>query len=219
MRWGIFGGCFDPVHLGHLRCAEEVREGLRLEGVIFVPAGHPPHKELSSLTAFHHRYEMLKLATKGNPGFIVSDMEGRGEQTTYSIDTVIRLRNVYPKDDEFFFLIGQDAFDAITTWKDWERLLGMCHFVVMTRPGYARSSLAHILTPTVADRFTYDEWEDRFLGPEGYGIYMRQVTFLEIEASRIRYWAKEGKSIRYVTPCSVEVYIGAHGLYRSKEGT
>jgi len=106
---------------------------------------------------------MLKLATEGNPFFALSDVEGTRVGTTYSIDTITELRNRFERTGEYFFLVGQDAFAALKTWKDWERLLTLCHFVVMTRPGYPWVPLKQVLSPEVARHYTYKEEEDCFL--------------------------------------------------------
>ena len=114
---------------------------------------------------------------------------------------------------ELYFILGQDAFHAIRTWKDWERLLLMCHFAVMTRPGYMHRGLEEILTPEFASRFAYDEGVRGFRGPTGHLICFREVTFLDIASSNIRKRAKEGKDIRYLVTDEVRRYIVKNSLY------
>ena len=136
MKWGLFGGTFDPIHIGHLRCAEEMLEIFDLNRIIFVPASRPPHKLNAAITPFYHREQMIRLAIEGNPAFSFSDVENRREGTSYSVETVEYLLDKYRLENlELYFILGQDAFHAIRTWKDWERLLLLCHFAVMTRPG------------------------------------------------------------------------------------
>jgi nicotinate-nucleotide adenylyltransferase len=212
MRLGIFGGSFDPVHFGHLRCAEEVREILNIDRIVFVPAGRPPHKKQEELSPFLHRYEMVKLAIENHPFFEVSEEEGIRGGISYSIDTVIRFKDSYPVDRDIFFITGQDAFEAIRTWRDWDRLLNLCHFVVMTRPGYGQASLEEILSPEVASRYSCLK-NGCYTGPEGYDIYFIRVTFLDIEGRLMRKWIKEGRSIAFLTPDSVVKYIVTHQLY------
>jgi nicotinate-nucleotide adenylyltransferase len=214
MRWGLFGGTFDPIHVGHLRCAEEIREIFNLNRIIFVPASQPPHKLHGDITAFYHRERMVKLAIESNPSFSFSDVENKREGTSYSVETVEYILGSPIQSLELYFIVGQDAFHAIRTWKDWEKLLLMCHFVVMTRPGYENTGLNRILTPAFADQFTYHSDRDGFKGPTGYFIYFRMVTFLDIASSRIRQRAREDRSITYLTPDAVRHYIIANGLYR-----
>ncbi len=215
MKWGLFGGTFDPIHIGHLRCAEEVMEMFDLNRIIFVPASRPPHKINAAITAFYHREQMIRLAIEGNPAFSFSDVENRRAGTSYSVETVEYLLDKYRLENlELFFILGQDAFHAIRTWKDWERLLTMCNFTVMTRPGYENKGLDAILTPEFASRFTYDEATRGFRGPAGQSIFFREVTFLDIASSTIRRRAGEGKTITYLVPDAVRHYIVKNSLYR-----
>jgi nicotinate-nucleotide adenylyltransferase len=215
MKWGLFGGTFDPIHIGHLRCASEMLEIFDLNRIIFVPAARPPHKLNAAITSFYHREQMIRLAIEGNPDFSFSDVENRREKTSYSVETVEYLLDKYRLENlELYFILGQDAFHAIRTWKDWERLLLMCHFAVMTRPGYTHRGLEEILTPEFASRFTYDESVKGFHGPTGHTIFFREVTFLDIASSNIRQRAKEGKAINYLVPDSVRHYIVKNSLYR-----
>jgi nicotinate-nucleotide adenylyltransferase len=213
MKWGLLGGTFDPIHVGHLRCAEEVREMFGLDRIIFIPAARPPHKADGEISAFAHRAEMVRLAIASNPHFNVSDVEQQREGTSYSIDTVEYYQHQHPKDLELYFIVGQDAFQAIQTWKNWERLLQMCHFIVMTRPGYENRGLAGIVPPAFAATFTCQEKDQGFLGPRGYAIYFREVTFLDISSSRIRQEAREVRSLQYLVPDPVRDYINRQGLY------
>jgi nicotinate-nucleotide adenylyltransferase len=215
MKWGLFGGTFDPIHIGHLRCASEMLEIFGLNRIIFVPASRPPHKLSAAITPFHHREQMIRLAIEGNPAFSFSDVEHRRENTSYSVETVEYVLEKYRLENlKLFFILGQDAFHAIRTWKDWERLLLMCNFAIMTRPGYVNEGLTAILGPQFAGRFSYDKEIKGFRGPTGQAIYFREVTFLDISSSNIRQRAKEDKDIRYLVPEAVRHYIGKHSLYR-----
>lgn len=214
MKWGLLGGTFDPIHIGHLRCASEVRELFNLNRIIFVPAARPPHKLNAAITPFHHREQMVRLAIEGNPEFSFSDVENQRETASYSVETVdYFLDKCRPEKLDLYFILGQDAFHAIRTWKDWERLLRMCHFVVMTRPGYPQRGLEEVLTPEFASRFAFDEEIRGFRGPTGNNIFIREVTFLDIDSSKIRQRAREGKDIRYLVPEEVRHYIVKNTLY------
>jgi len=213
MKWGLLGGTFDPIHIGHLRCAEEILEMFDLNRIMFVPASKPPHKIYGDITSFHHREQMISLAIEGNPVFSFSDVEKQRETKSYSVETVEYILKKYMKNLELYFILGQDAFHAIQTWKEWERLLLLCNFVVMTRPGYENKGLETILPAEFASRFAYDEHVEGFRGPTGHIIFFRGVTFLDISSSDIRQRVKQGKTIKYLVPETVRHYIAKHGLY------
>jgi nicotinate-nucleotide adenylyltransferase len=216
MKWGLFGGTFDPIHIGHLRCAEEMIDLFNLNRIIFVPASRPPHKINAAITPFYHREQMIRLAIEGNPVFSFSDVENRRGGTSYSVETVEYLLDKYRLENlDLYFILGQDAFHAIRTWKDWERLLTICNFAVMTRPGYSNQGLGTILTEEFASRFTYDAEVKGYHGPTGRTIYFREVTFLDISSSNIRQRAKEGRSVNYLVTNEVRHYIAKNSLYRN----
>ncbi len=214
MKWGLFGGTLDPIHLGHLRVAEELSESLGLDAVVFIPAALPPHKTDRDITPFEHRLMMTRLAVAGNDRFTVSDIEGFREGKSFSIDTVRHFLTNGDSALELYFITGQDAFNAIATWRDWQNLLDLCHFAVMTRPGYENGGLQKILPPDMASKFAYDDARDGFINPKGKGVFFRRTTFLDISASDIRKRIASGRSIRYLTPDPVIRYIEAKQLYR-----
>jgi len=215
MKWGLLGGTFDPIHTGHLRCAEEILEIFDLNRIIFVPASKPPHKIHGDITSFHHREQMITLAIEGNPVFSFSDVEKRRENTSYSVETVEYILKKYMENLELYFILGQDAFHAIQTWKEWEKLLLLCNFVVMTRPGYENKGLKGILPASFASGFTYDDHKKGFRGPTGHVIFFREVTFLDISSSDIRQRVKQGKSIKFLVPESIRHYIAKNSLYKN----
>ncbi|KQC11341.1 MAG: hypothetical protein APR62_10070 [Smithella sp. SDB] len=214
MRWGLLGGTFDPIHFGHLRGAEEMLEIFNLNRIIFVPSSRPPHKLEAEITSFNHREQMIRLAIEDNVNFSFSEVEKLRAGKSYSVETVEYILNKYMKDLELYFIIGQDAFQAVTTWKDWERLLLLCNFAVMTRPGYDDMRLDEILPKEFAAKFTYDKRIDGFTGSTGHTIYFRHVSFLDISSSRMRKMVQKGKSIKYLTPDKVRQYIIKNSLYK-----
>ncbi len=214
MKWGLFGGSFDPIHFGHLRCAQEVGEMFSLDRIILIPASRQPLKAGQDVTPFTHRRQMVELAIDGNPLFSLSDIEHRRGGPSYSIDTVLHFRSHYPDAPELYFIVGQDAFLEIGMWKEWERLLSLCNFVVMTRPGYTVTSLEDALPADFAARFRYEADDKVFRGPEGYGIFFRMLTFLDISSTDIRERASRELSIRYLVPEAVLSYIREQSLYR-----
>ncbi len=214
MRWGLLGGTFDPIHFGHLRGAEEMLEIFNLNRIIFVPSSRPPHKLEAEITSFNHREQMIRLAIEDNVNFSFSEVEKLRAGKSYSVETVDYILNKYMEDLELYFIVGQDAFQAVTTWKDWERLLLLCNFAVMTRPGYDDMRLNEILPKKFAAQFIYDETMDGFKGPTGHKIYFRHTTFLDISSSQMREMVKEGKSIKYLTTDKVRQYIAKNSLYK-----
>lgn len=214
MKWGLFGGSFDPVHYGHLRCAEEIIESESLDRMILIPALQQPLKSGVETTPFSHRREMIRRAIEGNPSFSCSDLEGRRQGSSYSIDTVSGFRETAPPGTELYFILGRDAFADIRKWRDWQELLTLCHFVVMTRPGYDRSDLSKILPRDCPLQFVYDASADGFRGPTGYLILFRTVTQLDISSTDIRSRVRAGRSIRYLVPEPVREYINEQKLYR-----
>ena len=214
MKRGILGGTFDPIHIGHLRCAQEILEIFELEKIIFVPASHPPLKTRRDIIPFDHRIEMIRLAAEGNLLFDVSDIEERREGISYSIETVKYFLKKYGEDLKLYFILGQDAFQKIEMWKNLEELLSLCNFVVMTRPGYSVKRLGEILPADFASQFRYNGDTDEFKGPAGSSIFFREVTLLGVSSTDIRNKVRGGKSIRYIVPESVCDYISEHLLYR-----
>lgn len=214
MRWGILGGTFDPIHFGHLRGAEEMLEIFNLNRIFFVPSSKPPHKLEAEITPFNHREQMIRLAIEDNVNFSFSEVEKLRAGKSYSVETVEYILNKYMEDLELYFIVGQDAFQAVTTWKDWERLLLLCNFAVMTRPGYDDMRLTEILPKEFAGKFTYNKKIDGFTGPTGHTIYFRHTSFLDISSSRMREMVHSGKSIKYLTTDKVRQYIIKNSIYK-----
>ncbi len=199
LKTGVFGGTFDPVHIGHLAVAERVYCDLGLDRIVFVPASVSPFKLGEVGTPGEHRLAMLKLAIKDNPHFTVSDIELQRGGTSYTVDTMEMLRERYPQ-DEFYFIMGMDSFLELGGWKDVKRLVELCQLVVVTRPGYElpqEQKELSTLPPYVWQR-------TRFLEMPG----------LDIAATEIRERIKKGRSVRYLLTPEVESYIYENGIYR-----
>ncbi len=216
MRIGIFGGTFNPIHSGHLRAAEEIRDQFNLKRIIFIAAAVPPHKALEGGISGEHRMEMVRLAISGNPHFSVSDIELKRPGKSYSIGTIQFFRQRYGSDLDLFFILGMDAFLEIGTWKSFQELFSLCHFIVMTRPGFDKPFSATILPPEIADAFAYDEGGTRLIHRDGCSVHFQGVTFLDISSTKIREEISKGRSIRYLLPREVERYIKRHHFYRAK---
>ena len=209
---GLFGGTFNPIHLGHLRGAEEIREVFNLEEVIFIPSSIPPHKITEKVIEGKHRLEMVKLATSGNPYFSNSDIELSRPGKSYSVDTIQYFRRGYQ--DALFFILGRDAFLEIETWKEFQSLFYLSHFIVMTRPGFQENRLPSPLPETLVPNFRYHPDERVWIHLSGSMLYFREISFLDISSTKIRELIEQGKSVRYLIPTAVEAYIQKHGLYR-----
>ena len=213
VRAGILGGTFDPVHFGHLRAAEEVADAFDLSTVLFIPAAKPPHKDERELTAFTHRWRMLELAVAGNSRFALSDLENHRPGKSYSVETLTQLLSQLEESARLYFVVGLDAFLALPTWHRYQDLLSLCHFVVVTRPGYSLAELGHMLHAAVSESYRFDELVSGFVHPEHRTVYVHQVTLMDISSSKIREYIARGRSIRYLLPVEVEAYIREQGLY------
>ncbi len=212
MKLGLFGGTFDPIHIGHLRCAEEILEMFELDRVVFIPAAYQPLKTNRKVLPFGHRETMINLAIAENGAFCLSDLEHRRDGFSYSIDTVAYFQEKN-RGAALYFIIGEDAFQDITLWKEWKKLLVQCNFIVMTRPGYRIDGLDDILPRDFLPEFNYDTKEEGYKGPRGTCIYFRSLTQLDISSTDIRNRRAAGKSVRYLVPETVNLYILENGLY------
>ncbi len=211
---GILGGTFNPIHFGHLRAAEEIRENLKLDKVIFIPSGIPPHRPASEIVSFAHRYEMVKLAIAHNPFFTISDIEGQRAGKSYTVDTLKLLKKEI--EAKFYFIIGLDAFLEIDTWKSPKELFTLTHFVVMPRIGFKQEEILAPLRKIFSEEIKRKG--DVFILPTGNCVYFCPIFSLNISATHIRRLLAEGKSIRYLVPKEVADYIYRKGLYRRGNG-
>ncbi|MBN2720650.1 MAG: nicotinate-nucleotide adenylyltransferase [Proteobacteria bacterium] len=208
---GIFGGTFDPVHLAHLRAAEEFAENLGLDRILMIVSGVPPHRARPSASAAQ-RFEMLRLAVEGNPLLEISDMELKREGPHYTLDTVRQVREMSGGSMPFLAL-GVDAFLEIATWHKPEEVLAQTHLVILTRPGFETDLLSPVPSPA---REEYRAVERAvFLHRSGATLRMVEITPLDISSSLIRELAAQGRSFRYLVPEPVFDYIRAKDIYRS----
>jgi len=213
MRVGIFGGTFNPIHCGHLRSAEEVREAFSLDRVYFVPSARPPHKPGEELASAEDRLKMVKLAIADNPAFAASPVELEREGISYSVDTIhYFLTAVQPT--SLAFIIGIDAFREIHSWKEHERIPTLCDIIVTSRPGEADPSMKQLLPVALKSSFWYDSPTRRYQHISGHSLSSYKITGLLIASSMIRDLIHQKRSIRYLVPSVVEDYINRHSLYR-----
>jgi nicotinate-nucleotide adenylyltransferase len=208
----LFGGTFNPIHLGHLRGAEEIWQAFQLDEVIFIPSSIPPHKATEKVTEAKHRLEMVKLATSSNPHFSTSDLELSRPGRSFSIDTIRFFRE--RQEGAFFFILGGDAFVEIETWKDFRNLFSFCHFIVMARPGSQKNTSSSPLPGALIPNFRYDPGEKAWTHVSGHQLYFKEISFLDISSTKVRELIEKGETVRYLIPAEVEAYIQKHGLYR-----
>jgi nicotinate-nucleotide adenylyltransferase len=190
MRLGLLGGSFDPIHFGHLRAAENAREALGLGQVRFIPAGEPPHKPKGGLSAAEDRLAMVRLATASNPAFTVSDLEVRRDGPSYTLHTLLAIA-AEPEGHEIFLIVGSDTLSEMESWREPQRIFGLCTVAVAARPGARAGG-----PPAGARVVTVP-------GPE-----------LPLSATAVRERARGGGSVRYLVPDAVADYIETRRLYR-----
>ena len=188
MRTGLLGGTFDPIHNGHLQIAEKVLSSLKLDRIFFIPTGKSPHKQEHDTASRRHRRNMVSLALQDYPLFTLCDIEIKSARVSYTIDTISALKKRYPA-DQFFFIIGTDAFSQISEWKAPEQLLWLCHFVIVPRIG----------TPLSIKNATH--------------LTFLRIPPISVSSSEIRTRIKNGKSVDSRLPKPVLSYIMAEGLY------
>jgi nicotinate-nucleotide adenylyltransferase len=200
MRIGVFGGTFDPVHLGHLILAEQCREQGRLDEVWFVPSARPPHKQRHAVTPFRHRAEMLQLATAGHAAFRVNELENERPGLSYTVDTLDELKKIQPG-AEWFLLVGSDTLAELHEWHDPQGILRRAGLLVMRR-GDERVLSAEELRASL--KLT-----------EAVSVEPIEAPRVEISSRDLRRRAAEGRSLRYLVPRAVECYVEERGLYRA----
>jgi nicotinate-nucleotide adenylyltransferase len=191
-RFGIFGGTFDPIHIGHLIAAEEARLAVGLDRVVFVPAGIPPHRERPPAAPAAQRTEMVRRAIAGHPAFDLDEREARAGRPVYTVETLEALRSDGGAARDLFFIVGADSLAEFQTWRDPDRILDLCTLVVVERPGTEWSGIDPALLRRVV----------RVPGAR-----------VGISAREIRERLASGLPVRYLVPDAVRAAIEEFGLY------
>jgi nicotinate-nucleotide adenylyltransferase len=211
MRVALFGGSFNPIHLGHLRAAEEDREAMGLDLVYFIPAASPPHKTPLGMAPAEHRLEMVRLATKGNRYFMVSDVEVRRSGSSFTIDTARYFRATMRAQPELYLIMGGDQFAELDTWKEADELTGLCNIIVHTRPSEKQPDTDAAVV--ILKRFGYTRGDGYYVHCSGHTLNFVATTFFPISATLIRRKLAARESIRYLVPTDVADYIERHSPY------
>ncbi len=218
-RIGLLGGTFNPIHCGHLQVAQIIQKKLKLHRVLFIPTGTAPHKKAIASPSKTDRLKMVRLALKSHPDFKPSDIEIKRPGISYTIDTVMRLKQRHPQ-DTFFFIIGTDAFSHLPKWKAPEQLLRLCHFVIVPRPGHpflplpTLPGLDRIDTTALTQLSLGKRSRYTFSGKQNK-LYFFSIPTTPIAASDIRKRINSGKDVATLLPPPVLSYIMRKGLYRS----
>jgi nicotinate-nucleotide adenylyltransferase len=206
MRIGVFGGTFDPVHLGHLILAEQCREQGRLDQVLFVPAARPPHKHENDITPFAQRVEMLSLAVSGQPAFAIDELEKERPGPSYTVETLLQIQRRHPE-AALFLMIGADSLRDLPLWHRPADIVALATFLVVARPGTNLTAA----------------WE-QLLAKVGLAVDVPrtlqtvEVPLIDIASRNLRQRVRDGRSIRYLVPRAVEAYIEDKNLYRVGSG-
>lgn len=194
---GLFGGTFDPIHIGHIKIAEAARDKAKLSEVIFIPAGEPPHKTEKKQENKEDRLEMTKLAVSRHQFFSVSDYEIKLKEKSYSLNLIKHFKKVYPE-DKLYFIIGADSLYDLPEWYHYEEFMTLCEFIVISRPGIKKE---HLL--------------NKFSGKEKpFRAFFIDNINIGISSTQVRQLLKEGESVRQLVPAEVCDYIEKHGLYK-----
>ncbi len=215
-RIAVYGGTFDPFHLGHLVPTVRAQETFHFEAVYFVPAAHPPHRIGETLSPVTHRFAMVAMATLPYEHFYASDLEVYDTEPTYTVDTVRRVRDLFPN-DILYFLLGSDSFSQIATWDRWQELADLAHLVVLHRAHMWNEELKGMIPPELVPRIRVVAPFQEIPDPEEGGIYLLDHEPFPISATSVRERQRRGLPIRELVPHEVNSYIERYGLYQYEE--
>ena len=215
MNIALFGGTFDPIHSGHLRAAQAAARKFRLDRILFVPSGNPPHKYRDRLTSFHHRFAMVALACASERRFVPSLLEGpRADgRPHYSIDTAQLVKRSLGPHDHLFFLVGADAFLDLPHWKEYRCLLETVDFIVVSRPGFSGRAIWKTVPRDLVRSSPGNVLPER-IELKSTNLYVLQGVDVPVASRGIRQAIRAGRRVTGLVPQLVEQYILKEGLYR-----
>jgi nicotinate-nucleotide adenylyltransferase len=205
----VLGGSFDPVHIGHLRIAIEVRDKLQVDEVRLIPCGQPPHRD-PFIASASQRLQMLQLAIADEPALLVDDREIRHNRISYTVDTLTDLRQEVGQ-QPLCLIIGADAYQQLNSWHQWTQILNLAHLIVVQRPGYTITPSADVADYTLNRCI---ENAQQLTQHNAGSVYFLKAPPLEISSTRIKTLISEHKSIRYLVPDSVNKWLQLHRIYQ-----
>lgn len=220
-RIGLFGGTFNPVHLGHLQAARTVRQRLSLSVVFFIPAAIPPHKAPEGVVPVADRLEMLHLALAAQPGFRVSDAELKRTGPSYTIDTLRCFQAEVIANTRYYLILGLDAFLEIDTWKSYQALIRETPLVVLDRPdgptgnpAESRGAMLDFLKSKISTGYTFSGQRGCFECADWPPLHFLSGGLLRLSATAVRDRIRSGGTLDGLVPAAVAAYIRRKGLYR-----
>lgn len=217
LRIGLFGGTFNPIHIGHLRAGIEVKEAFGLDRLVWIPSARPPHKSVNDVAQAQHRLEMVRRSVQGIAGFDVSDVELKQTGPSYTINTLRHFQSKFGPESELYFVVGQDAFDEVPTWMSYQDLFAVSNFIVMARPRADHCELKFLesfIQEQVSDEYKASVGALCYTHPRWRSIFLLNITQIDVSASNVRDRIRHGNSIRFLVPQVVEEYIMEKALYR-----
>ena len=217
---GIFGGTFNPVHLGHVQVIREVKSGFGLDEILIIPSALPPHKKQDTVVDAEDRLEMIRLAFLNDPYFVISDVELRRSGPSYTIDTVRYFRSILPENTKLYLIMGLDAFLEIDTWKSYNELFRLIPFIVMSRPLGAKNdktsgwaSLGHFLQSRISKGYRFSGEQSSYVHDTKQPVFAFDVSPIDISSTVIRGYIKNGLSVKDFVSDIIEDFIKTKGLY------
>jgi nicotinate-nucleotide adenylyltransferase len=214
---GLFGGTFDPIHLGHLRAAAEVRRKVGLDRILFIPSYLPPHKSGGASAPAADRLRMVELACRRRTGFEASDVEVEAREKSYSILTLRKVRALRPE-ARLFFILGVDAFLEIGTWREYEKVIGACRFIVMGRPGFDLERAGNVLGGRLRGTMGPLEAAGDLAGPARprLRVILLPIRAVDVSSTVVRDRVRRGLSVDGLVPRAVADYIRDRQLYQGR---
>jgi len=206
---GILGGTFDPIHYGHIRLALEVYDKLELDELKLIPANIPPHRS-TTLASANDRKKMIELAISDQENLSIDLREIENKNISYTVNTLISIRSEFPT-DALFLIVGEDVFDTIDSWKDWQSLLNYSHIIVATRPKNYKKNISDELKKW-QNKNKIDDIETLKMSSSGYIFYV-DTPIVEISSSMIREYYTQQKAIDQYLPSNIITYIKNNNLY------
>ncbi len=219
-RIGLFGGTFNPVHMGHVQVIREVKEKFGLDKIFLIPSAFPPHKETEGIIDGLDRIEMIRLAFSDDPDFVVSDVELKRSGFSYTIDTVRHFKSIFPENTKLYFIVGLDAFLEVDTWKSYKDLFLLIPFIVMSRAATGQRDtvlqwkhLGSYIKSKISDEYRHSASRSCYIHDVKQPVFLFEVTPVEISSTEIRERIRKGRTIKSLVPEPVEDLINAKGLY------